>query len=83
MSLCLKLPDSGYVTPEVAGVEIGASVEDLKNKIGQPVQVRPVPNSKETEYYYSTADSIVDFTVTQFGKVRVISLLRRDLRQRS
>ncbi len=72
-----QIPDSGYVTPEVAGVEIGASVADLKNKLGQPVQVRPVPNSKETEYFYSTADSIVDFTVTQFGKVRVISLLRQ------
>ena len=68
---------AGTLAPEVAGVEIGASVEDLKNKIGQPVQVRPVPNSKETEYFYSTADSIIDFTVTQFGKVRVICLLRR------
>jgi predicted Zn-dependent protease len=72
-----QVPDSGYVTPEIAGVEIGASLQDLKNKIGQPLQVRPVPNSKETDYFYSTADSIVDFTVTQFGKVRVISLLRR------
>ena len=72
-----QLPESGYVTPEVAGVEVGASVADLKNKIGQPVQVRPVQNSKESDYYYSTEDSIVDFTVTQFGKVRVISLLKR------
>jgi hypothetical protein len=72
-----QLPDSAYVTPEVAGVEVGASVADLKNKIGQPVQVRRVQNSKESDYYYSTEDSIVDFTVTQFGKIRVISLLKR------
>src|SRR5271157_748115 len=72
-----QLPESGYVQPEVAGVEVGASVQDLKNKFGQPLQVRPVPNSKESDYFYSTADSIIDFTVTQFGKVRVISLLRR------
>ena len=72
-----QLPESGYVQPEVAGVEVGASVQDLKNKIGQPLQVRPVQNSKESDYFYSTADSIVDFTVTQFGKVRVISLLKR------
>ena len=72
-----QIPESGYVQPEVAGVEVGASVQDLKNKIGQPLQVRPVQNSKESDYFYSTADSIVDFTVTQFGKVRVISLLKR------
>jgi predicted Zn-dependent protease len=65
------------VTPEVAGVEVGTSVNDLKTKIGQPVQVRPVPNSKESDYFYSAADSIIDFTVTQFGKVRVISLQRQ------
>ena len=72
-----QIQESGYVQPEVAGVEVGASVQDLKNKIGQPLQVRPVQNSKESDYFYSTADSIVDFTVTQFGKVRVISLLKR------
>jgi predicted Zn-dependent protease len=74
-----QVHDSGPGTPapEVAGVEIGASVNDLKAKIGEPVQVRPVPNSKETEYYYSTADSIINFTVTQFGKVRVICVLKR------
>jgi predicted Zn-dependent protease len=72
-----QLPDSGYVIPEVAGVEVGASIVDLKHKIGEPLQVRPVQNSKESDYYYSTEDSIVDFTVTQFGKVRVISLLKR------
>jgi len=63
--------------PEVAGVELGASFEDIKNKIGPPVQVRPDPNSKETDYYYSTADSIVDFTVSTFKKVYVIRLMTR------
>ena len=63
--------------PEVAGVEVGASVDVLKNKIGQPIQVRLDPNSGEKVFYYSTADSIVDFTVTALNKVRVISLMKR------
>jgi len=73
-----QLPGSQTaLKPEVAGVEVGASVDDLKNKIGQPIQVRPDPNSGETMYFYSTADSIVDFTLSQLNRVRVISLMKR------
>jgi hypothetical protein len=63
--------------PEVAGVEVGASIVDVKNKMGQPIQVRSDPNSGEKSLYYFTADSIVDFTITQLNRVRVISLMKR------
>ncbi|MBV8377224.1 MAG: M48 family metalloprotease [Verrucomicrobia bacterium] len=63
--------------PEVAGVEVGASVNDLKNRIGQPIQVQPDLNSGEKIYYYATGDSVVYFTITQLSKVRVISLMKQ------
>jgi hypothetical protein len=73
-----QLPGSqGGLRPEVAGVEVGASIDDVKNKMGQPIQVRSDLNSGEKVLYYSTADAIVDFTVTQLSRVRVISLMKR------
>jgi predicted Zn-dependent protease len=73
-----QLPNSqNALKPEVAGVEVGTGVDDLKNKIGQPIQVRPDPNSGEKVYYYATPDSVIYFTVTQLSRVRVISLMKR------
>jgi predicted Zn-dependent protease len=73
-----QLHSETALTPEVAGVEIGASVEDLENKIGQPAQVRPDPSSTEIDYYYSTTDSMVDFAVNSaHKKIDVIRLQRR------
>jgi predicted Zn-dependent protease/peptidoglycan hydrolase-like protein with peptidoglycan-binding domain len=73
-----QLPGSqAALKPEVAGVEVGASIDDVKDKMGQPIQVRSDPNSGEKVFYYSTADSIVDFTLSQLNRVRVISLMKR------
>jgi predicted Zn-dependent protease len=73
-----QLPGSqGALKPEVAGVEVGASIDDVKNKMGQPIQVRSDANSGEKALFYSTAESIVDFTMTQLNRVRVISLMKR------
>jgi predicted Zn-dependent protease len=73
-----QLPNSqNALKPEVAGIEVGTGVDDLKNKIGQPIQVQPDPNSGEKVYYYATPDSVIYFTVTQLSRVRVISLMKR------
>ena len=48
-----QLPGSqAALKPEVAGVEVGASIDDVKDKMGQPIQVRSDPNSGEKVFYY-------------------------------
>ena len=68
------LNTQGAPPPEVAGIEVGGHVDDIKDKIGKPIQIRPDPNSGEKAYYYSTKDSLVVFTITPFRIIHVISI---------
>lgn len=74
-----QLPGSeNALRPELAGIAIGASADELTQKLGQPTQIRPPdPNSRERAFFYLTKDSIVSFTVTPLRKVRVISVIKQ------
>jgi metalloendopeptidase OMA1, mitochondrial len=73
----LPANEPAAVMPAVAGIQIGTNVDEMKKKLGEPVQVRVDPTTQEKVYSYVTADSIVSFTVSQLRTVSAISFSRR------
>lgn len=71
-----NLLDADKPGPTIAGVSVGATLDEMEAKLGKPAQVAPVPGTAEKIYSYANDRFRIDFRVNLL-KVRVITLSKR------